>query len=268
MCLTVCGLAIALTATHAQAATFTVANTNDSGAGSLRQAILNANAAIGADVIDATGVNGTVNLASALPDLSDITLRGSGSTTFVVSGSNAVRPFNIPSATVVMSGLGITGGVADNGGAIQNGSGRLTLLNVRVIGNSANGAAATNGGGAVYNNGGLVVIRGSILSGNSATGTSGSGGAIFANGGSLQLQDSALSNNRSNRAGGAIETRGGASVNIAGGAMTANSTGSAPGNGGALHMSGADSVSISATTFTSNSASSEGGALWNSGAGT
>jgi hypothetical protein len=47
----VLGVAIALIHLPAHAATFTVTNLDDSGAGSLRQMILNANAATGADTI-------------------------------------------------------------------------------------------------------------------------------------------------------------------------------------------------------------------------
>ncbi len=47
---------------------FTVLNLNDHGAGSLRQAILNANSNPGADVID-FNVSGTITLASALPTI-------------------------------------------------------------------------------------------------------------------------------------------------------------------------------------------------------
>jgi hypothetical protein len=52
---------VLLPAAAAQAATFEVTNTADSGDGSLRQAILDANAAEGADDIDATGVSGTID---------------------------------------------------------------------------------------------------------------------------------------------------------------------------------------------------------------
>ena len=55
---------------HASAATFTVTNTNDSGAGSLRQAILDANGSFGDDLIvfaiPGSGVQ-TIHLASGLP---------------------------------------------------------------------------------------------------------------------------------------------------------------------------------------------------------
>jgi hypothetical protein len=55
-------------------ASFTVTNTNDSGAGSLRQAIIDANALAGADTIDfniAGGGPQTINLLSALPTITD-----------------------------------------------------------------------------------------------------------------------------------------------------------------------------------------------------
>lgn len=56
------------------ASTFTVTNTNDAGAGSLRQAILNANASAGTDLIDfnipGTGPH-TIQPNSALPTITD-----------------------------------------------------------------------------------------------------------------------------------------------------------------------------------------------------
>nr|WP_161501586.1 cadherin-like domain-containing protein [Rhodopirellula sp. SM50] len=55
-------------------ATYTVTNTNDSGAGSLRQAILDANVNGGADTIDFNIAGGgihVINLSSALPTISD-----------------------------------------------------------------------------------------------------------------------------------------------------------------------------------------------------
>ncbi|MFH1536434.1 MAG: right-handed parallel beta-helix repeat-containing protein, partial [Patescibacteria group bacterium] len=57
------------------AATYTVSNTNDSGAGSLRQAITDANANPGTDTIDfsglPTGGQETITLSSALPDITE-----------------------------------------------------------------------------------------------------------------------------------------------------------------------------------------------------
>ena len=84
----------------ASAATFTVTNTNDSGPGSLRQAILDANGAVGADTIAfnivGSGVQ-TIAPASALPQVTDgITIDGytqpgaSANTNGPTQGTNAV----------------------------------------------------------------------------------------------------------------------------------------------------------------------------------
>jgi len=74
------GVLALLTPLSLAAATFTVTNAGDSGAGSLRQAILDANANIGNDTIvfniPGTGVH-TIVLASALPAITQpVTLDG------------------------------------------------------------------------------------------------------------------------------------------------------------------------------------------------
>ena len=58
-------------------ATFTVSNLLDSGPGSLRQAILDANASSGADTVGfSSGVGGTITLTSQLAITDDLTIRG------------------------------------------------------------------------------------------------------------------------------------------------------------------------------------------------
>ncbi len=77
----------------ARAATFTVTNINDSGTGSLRQAILDANASPGADTIDFS-VSGTIVLASTLEITVPLTIDGAGQT-ITISGNNAVRVMDL-----------------------------------------------------------------------------------------------------------------------------------------------------------------------------
>ena len=89
--------------TRAGAATFTVTNTGDSGAGSLRQAIVDANALAGTDLIDfsiGTGVQ-TISPLSALPTITDpVIIDGTtqpgflGTPIIELDGSNTVGAVN------------------------------------------------------------------------------------------------------------------------------------------------------------------------------
>ncbi|MFN0214544.1 MAG: hypothetical protein ACKVT2_09840, partial [Saprospiraceae bacterium] len=63
--------------------TYTVSNTNDAGAGSLRQAIIDANANPGADVIDFS-TSGLLTLASSLPTITgQVDIQGQTATGYV-----------------------------------------------------------------------------------------------------------------------------------------------------------------------------------------
>ena len=78
-------------------AVFNVLNTNDTGAGSLRQAITDANTAGGqSTILFQAGVTGTIILGTALPDLdSDISLLGPGANELTVAQSALAREFGI-----------------------------------------------------------------------------------------------------------------------------------------------------------------------------
>ena len=128
-------------------AAITVMNTGDSGPGSLRAAITQADADTTPDTITfAPTVTGTITLLSALPDLSaDITIDGPGPSALTVARSGAsgtpdFRIFNVPSrAEVTISGLTISGGdlsdIDGSGGILS--AGTLTVTNSIISGNSA-----------------------------------------------------------------------------------------------------------------------------------
>lgn len=168
----------------ADAATFNVTNLDDAGAGSLRDAIEQANAAAGADVITfQAGLTGTITLTSGqLEILDSVDIQGPGAAALTVSGNNASRVFYVYRGDalldVTISGLTVTGGTADEGGGIINWSENLTLDQVVVTGNTA-----TNQGGGLQVFAGSntpplpfsVTIRDSVLSGNTAGGGGGIG---------------------------------------------------------------------------------------------
>ena len=106
----------------------------------------------------------------------------------------------------------ITGGTmndnlaAREGGALWNSTGTMTVDGTTINGNDAQGAASDDGGGGIFNNGGtLMVQNGTMITGNTAMGTSGSGGGIFSTAGTVTITDATLTDNEASRAGGGIE---------------------------------------------------------------
>src|SRR5262249_50975323 len=76
--------------------TFTVTNLSDHDPGSLRAAILAANANPGADTIQfAHGLHGTIPLASEVAITQDLTIHGPGANQVTVSGGGTTRVFDI-----------------------------------------------------------------------------------------------------------------------------------------------------------------------------
>src|SRR5262249_35180496 len=156
-----------------------VVNLNDSGDGSLRQAIEQANADTGPDLIVAKVV-GTITLTSGeLAITNNVSIMGRGANQLSISGNNSSRVFEIgtPGGSPIRvdsSGLSITNGLANEGGGILNHGSDLTLNHVTMSNNQAVGALGTTGagaggnggnglGGAIANDGGKVTILTSTL---------------------------------------------------------------------------------------------------------
>ncbi|WCL80223.1 T9SS type A sorting domain-containing protein [Saprospira sp. CCB-QB6] len=250
-------------------ANLVVSNSSDSGAGSLRQQLLNASA--GDTISFATGTNGqTIVLSSILTLDKDLVIMGNGSSNSMLSGGGSSQIFEVISGAMVQfEGLSIMNGLSTmSGGAIVVQGAELWISDCSLSNNEAQGAMAVMGGGAIWNTAGSELhIMNTSFSNNQASGASGSGGAILNDGSSVLTisMGTSFSANSSNRAGGAIEDNSGANsmVQITDASFTGNSTGTAPGNGGAIHITGAGQMMISNSSFNSNSAGNEGGALWN-----
>ena len=133
----------------ASAAILTVTNTDDSGAGSLREAVIFDS--VSGDVItfDET-VTGTITLSRQLTINKNITIQGPGPEILSLSGYGAERIFYVgPGCSVTISGLSIVDGNAGSnlGGGIYNVSDNLTVSNCIFMGNMAESA------GGIYNYG-------------------------------------------------------------------------------------------------------------------
>jgi 6-phosphogluconolactonase (cycloisomerase 2 family) len=225
-----------LTGIAYQPTVFTVTNTNDSGAGSLRQAVLDANTDGGGVIIfEPTffAVPRTILLTTGqISLLSNIIISSPapGRLTIQVAGTASAvnRAFNVGTgATAFLTGLTLTGGnVLNPGGAIFNSS-LLTLSNCVITGNTAasvgggirnQGASAVlnivnttihgntaiggiSGGGGIDSTGTLFIAN-STISGNTKTNATGNAGGIFSSG-TTTLTNSTVTRNAAAGTGGA-----------------------------------------------------------------
>ncbi|HZQ81614.1 MAG TPA: Ig-like domain-containing protein [Gaiellaceae bacterium] len=125
------GLLLLLAAGEATGNTFTVTTTADSGIGSLRQAISDANGTAGADTI--TIPAGTYNLLSALPEIDDpVTIVGAGSSDTVLNFSAAAgsEGFTIDGVAFGISNLEILHAATTGIDAAAGGTTALTGVSI------------------------------------------------------------------------------------------------------------------------------------------
>src|SRR5262245_14221112 len=128
---------------------FTVTNTNDNGTGSLRQAVLDANGASGADSVAFSSLFNSPQLITLttgeIAINGQLVITGPGSSLATISGNKTSRIFNTAlspaGAAINISGLTLVAGkpakATDYGGAIVGIDEALTLTNCVFSGNSS-----------------------------------------------------------------------------------------------------------------------------------
>jgi hypothetical protein len=244
------------------AATFQVSNLNDSGPGSLRQAVVDANAAPGADNVVFQAVTGTIVLSSEIAISDDLTITGPGAGLLSISGNGSVRIFDIVGSagagSVSISGLTLTHAISlvSVGGAIAVFDADLTLTD-SVVSNST----AFFGGG-LYFQGGTQIVRNTTISGNSTLGPAGSvGGGLYISGGDLTIEGSTVSGNTAvggvfhfDAQGGGLAAVSGSSVHVVNSTFSGNH---AWGDGTAIEVN-ASTLDVSLTTVQENGISGIG----------
>jgi len=260
-----------------------VVTTNaDSGAGSLRQAVLDVCPG-GTIQFDMSSVVSPIALTSdELLVNKDLTINGPGAGVLTVQRSNAggtpnfrVLEISSSASTVNISGLTIANGHSANGaagGGILNNSGAtLNLVSVVVDSNSAGSAGSGEGavggyGGGISNVGTLTLTNCTVSNNQAGIGTldgnSGGGGGGIANGdgsnsGNLTITNSTISNNHgadgsvTGGAGGGIANNASANATLINSTISGNkagASGSAAGaNGGGIADSGSSLFVINCT---------------------
>ena len=240
-------LFMSVPARPARANTYNVTNTNNSGAGSLRQAITDAYNNPGADIITfdvaisgipivlsgAAGEDLNVSGDLDILDGGDLRIEGNGAANTIIDGGGIDRVFHVcPGGscanTVTLSDVAIrNGSVAGSGGGIFN----LGTLNVQnsTIGWAGLGNTAVSGGG-INNAAGTTTVDGSTVSYNTAT----NGGGIYNAVGTTTVDGSTVRDNTASADGGGI-------FNVAGTTTVDGSTVSANGatDGGGIYNKGA-----------------------------
>jgi hypothetical protein len=283
-----------------QAATFVVSNLNDSGAGSLRQAVSDANAAAGADTITFAGtVTGKITLAATLPAITDpagVRILGPGASSLTVSGANAVQVFNVASgADLTLDGVTVADGAnlasSADGGGVYN-AGTLTITNSTLSGNRTGPGglcpAYVDGGGGIFNSGTLTISNSDLtgnrgncygaaifnsgfatvidttLSGNGSTTAIPIQGGGIANTGTLWVIHSTVSGNAANQFGGGIVNSGAATV------LDSIVSGNKTGNEGGVGINNLGTLTVLHSTISDNlgGLESDGGGIRNAGTAT
>ncbi|NDJ53480.1 MAG: hypothetical protein GYB68_10395 [Chloroflexi bacterium] len=256
-----------------QASSFVVTNTDDSGPGSLRQAILDTNAAPGPDTItfDVTGLIALTSGELLIRD--DLTIIGPGPDALAVSGSNLGRVFRVDnsnmssSANVHLSGLTIRDGYMDSAviaTGLPDGAGLLNSENLSlqnlVFSNNVIVADDLWGSGA-----GLATILAPVTlenvsfqnnGGSGQGGTYGGGMAVIQ--GAADLQDVSFEGNQAGTGGG-LYASSGSTLQVDGVQFTNNRAD----NGAGLYVSMSE-LNLTNTLFARNVALFDGGGLYSS----
>ncbi|WP_372897142.1 DUF4347 domain-containing protein, partial [Stieleria sp.] len=224
--------------------------------GSLRQAVVNDNAVVGASTIALPAGTYTNALATDMGVLDDLTLNGADRSTTIIDGGGVSRSFDV-NGTLNLSDATIQGGGGyTKGGAIHVSSGGVVdLARVVLTGNTADQGAA------IFN-GGVLTATDVDISGNTGGGGSPTGGGIH-NTEDLTLNRVTIRNNTAEFGGGIYVANSSSNVSLTNVTISGNSV-SGVGEGGGIWTRAA--VNLVNSTIASNTAV-DGGGIFNDDSG-
>lgn len=253
-------LFIPLQAAQAATADFYVTSTADSGAGTLRKAIADADPGDTIAFNLAGSAPWTITLSSSLNINNALTITGISASDLIITRTGSINLFNITADATITS-------MTLNGGAPQNHDGGAIELYASLLLQSCNVTSniASNGnGGAIFmdTGAGTLTLDQCNFTNNQATGSGKSGGAIYLNSGNtLSVTNCSFSNNNADYYGGAIRSWGTGTIS-----NTTFSSNYAAKYGGAIYSSA--SMTLTDCTLSSNTANDNNGGAINHGGAT
>ncbi len=250
--------ALLVTAPAAGAATYEVTSNADSGAGSLREAVEQANSDKAPDrIVFSRELTQTLTVRSTLPAITaplDIEGPGASRLTLFGAGKTGILSVNLAKTEPVrITGISMRGGNAASGGAITSFGADIVLDHVVVSGNRA-----SNSGGALNIAEGSLTLRNSRLRGNSAQFA---GGAIQLYDAAMTVQHSEVSGSRAGGSGGGISVASPfGAVAVERSRVTGNAAG---GNGGGIAVTNApvQPLTVVRSEISGNEAAGDGGGV-------
>jgi hypothetical protein len=252
------GAGLVTGAAPAGAATFNVTTTADSGAGSLRQAILDANAAAGPDTITFQAGLGQIDVTGGEMAITDALTITDPEGDVTIDADDLSRIFYIDNAgAVTLSGLTLSRGAsASAGGAVFATGTDLTITDSTVTGSSADG----NGGGVAVEGGSLTVTA----SGFDNNDASSDGGGLYAGAADTTVTDTTFAYNDASSDGGgfavgSFDDDTPVTVTLTGVQATQNTAPSDQGGGGVLQGFDNSTIVIADSTFAENEGRFGGG---------
>ncbi len=267
----------AIAAQHYQydLATIKVTNLNDSGAGSLRDAVATSKGDGSADTIvfdpalfasgaaTLTLTSGAINVDSA-NNGDALTIVGAGENLLTISGNNSspiftsVASFGASNTSALsISGMTLSNASGGYGAIAMTYSGSLTVDHVAIQNNNSTSRGA---GLLFYDASGSVSISNTTIANNTATATysSGNGGGAYVSAANVTISNTTISNNAASngRYGGGISVIASSSATLTNLTIAGNSagkTGDNAGGGGGISLSGAGTKTLTNSTIVGNS---------------